>query len=129
MTSLASQSTASGRKRKSTTTSREMSIRIPWPDPIVYSEHELKLIRGTYELMGRVGAQQLTLRYTARELGVSPGLLKYHFGDQDRLLIETMRWALQDALRRARHSLEGLTDPKAALSALLDEVFLNPKEQ
>lgn len=98
-----------------------------WPEHVVYSAHELKLIRGTFELMARIGAQQLSLRRTARELGVSPGLLKYHFGNHEKLLAETMRWALQEGLGRVRGALENLSDPIDALAAIVDEIYSSPE--
>lgn len=105
-----------------------MSTAAHLPEPATHSSHELKLIRGTYEACARIGAQQLSLRSTARELGVSPGLLKYHFGDHDHLLLVTMRWALDGTVRRIQHHLAGVEEPEAALGALLDAVFVSPQE-
>jgi AcrR family transcriptional regulator len=97
------------------------------PESKRFSEHELKLVRGTYAAMARVGAQQLSLRRVARELGVSPPLLVYHFGTRENLLVETMRWALAGTVRRIERQVAGITDPEQALAALMNAVFVSPQ--
>jgi AcrR family transcriptional regulator len=94
----------------------------------VLSAHELKLVRGTYRVMARVGAQQLSLRGIAKELGVSPALLVYHFGSKDNLLVETMHWALAGSVRRLQRRIAGIDNPQEALGASLDAVFVGPRE-
>lgn len=94
----------------------------------VFSPHEIKLVRGAYEVMAKVGTQQLSLRALAKELGVSPALLVYHFGSKDNLLIETMHWALAGTVRRIGRQIAGIEDPETALAALMDAVFVGPRE-
>ena len=93
----------------------------------VLSEHELRLVRGTYRAMARSGTQQLSLRAIAKELDVSPALLVYHFGSRDNLLVETMHWALSTSVRRIERRIAGIEDPHVALAAILDAVFVGPK--
>ncbi len=96
----------------------------PPPDEVVeLSPHEEKLVRGTYRVMARVGSQQLSLRTVAKELGVSPALLVYHFETKDNLLLQTMRWALFETAERIRKNLEPVDDPAEALDSLLAAVF------
>jgi AcrR family transcriptional regulator len=90
-----------------------------------FSEYELKLVRGTYKVMARVGTQQLSLRRIAKELGVSPALLVYHFGSKDNLLIETMHWALAGSVRRLRRQIAGVEEPEEALRTSIDAIFLD----
>lgn len=92
-----------------------------------YSQHELKLIKGTYAVVARIGAQQLSLRNIARELRVSPSLLKYHFGDRETLMLETMRWALDGTVQRVHRRIDGIDDAESAMTALLDAVFVSPR--
>jgi AcrR family transcriptional regulator len=92
-----------------------------------FSPHEIRLVRGSYAVMARVGTQQLSLRAIAKELGVSPALLVYHFGSKDNLLIETMHWALAGTVRRIQREIEGIEDPQEALAALMDAVFVSPQ--
>lgn len=98
------------------------------PQSKTFSEHEFKLVQGTYRLMARVGAQQLSLRRIAKELNVSPPLIVYHFGSRENLLVETMHWALAGTVRRIRGRVAGITDPEQALAALMDAVFVGPRE-
>jgi AcrR family transcriptional regulator len=93
-----------------------------------FSPHEIRIVRGTYEAMARIGTQQLSLRRIAKELGVSPPLLVYHFGSRDNLLIETMHWALAGTVRRIQRHIQGIENPEKALAALMDAVFLGPRE-
>jgi len=93
-----------------------------------FSEHEIKIIRGTYGAMARIGTQQLSLRRIAKELDVSPALLAYHFGGRDALLIATLHWALAGTVRRIKRHVDAITDPLEALSALMDAVFVDPQK-
>jgi AcrR family transcriptional regulator len=104
-----------------------LSAPVELPESKWFSEHELRIVRGTYSAMARVGTQQLSLRGLARELGVSPALLIYHFGSRENLLVETMHWALAGTVRRIRRQVHGVTDPAEALSALMDAVFVGAK--
>lgn len=91
------------------------------------SPHELKLVRGTYQAMARIGTQQLSLRRIAKEMDVSPALLAYHFRTRDNLLVETIHWALAATVRRIKQRVDGIADPLRALSALIDAVFIDPQ--
>lgn len=84
-------------------------------------------MRGTYEAMARTGTQQLSLRGIAKQLGVSPALLVYHFGSKDHLLIETMHWALAGTVGRIQRRIADIQDPQEALSVLMDAVFVGPR--
>jgi AcrR family transcriptional regulator len=105
-----------------------MSEQVQLPQSKRFSSHEIRLVRGTYAAMARLGTQELSLRGLARELSVSPPLLVYHFGSRENLLVETMHWALAGTVRRIRRQVDGVTDPEEALSALMDAVFVSPKE-
>ncbi|MFZ2050676.1 MAG: TetR/AcrR family transcriptional regulator [Solirubrobacteraceae bacterium] len=92
-----------------------------------FSSHELKLVRGTYGVMARLGTQQLSLRRIAKELGVSPALLVYHFGSKDNLLFETMHWALAGSVRRLQRQIAGVEDPAEALRTSIDAIFVGAR--
>jgi AcrR family transcriptional regulator len=97
-------------------------------EPKVFSPHEIRLVRGTYRAMAQIGTQQLSLRAIAKQLDVSPALLVYHFGSKDNLLVETMHWALAGSVRRIQRRIAGIEDPHEALAAILDAVFVGPRE-
>jgi AcrR family transcriptional regulator len=101
--------------------------KIPLSPSHPLSAREIELIRGTYRVMARVGAQQLSLRQVAKEVDVSAAGLLYHFGSKDNLLLETMRWALAGTVRRIEAELQGIDDPEQALSALIGAVFVSPQ--
>lgn len=104
-----------------------MAAALPSIETKRFSPHEIRLVRGTYAAMAQGGAQQISLRGIAKELGVSPALLVYHFGSKDQLLIETMHWALGAAVRRIQRAIDGVDDPQEALAALLDAVFVDAR--
>jgi len=105
-----------------------MAAVLPTLETKEFSPHEIRIVRGTYEAMAQRGAQQISLRGIAKELGVSPALLVYHFGSKDNLLIETMHWALASTVHRIQRKIEGVTDPEQAMAALMDAVFVGPRE-
>lgn len=84
-------------------------------------------MRGTYGAIARLGTQQVSLRGIAKELGVSPALLIYHFGSKDNLLIETMHWALAGSVRRLQRQIAGIADPQEALRVSLSAVFVDAR--
>jgi AcrR family transcriptional regulator len=92
-----------------------------------FSPHEIRLVRGTYAVMAREGAQQISLRGIAKELGVSPALLVYHFGSKDNLLAETMHWALASTVRRIQRRIADVENPEEALGVLMEGVFVSPR--
>jgi AcrR family transcriptional regulator len=92
------------------------------------SAHEIRIVRGTYAAMARIGTQQLSLRRIAKELDVSPALIVYHFGSRDNLFIETLHWALAGTVRRIKRRIAEITDPEKALAALVDAVFVGASE-
>lgn len=104
-----------------------MAAALPSLETKRFSPHEIRLVRGTYAAMAQQGAQQISLRGIAKELGVSPALLVYHFGSKDNLLIETMHWALASTVRRIQRKIADVEDPEEALAALMDGVFVSPR--
>jgi AcrR family transcriptional regulator len=105
-----------------------MAAALPAIETKRFSPHEIRLVRGTYAAMAQQGAQQISLRGIAKELGVSPALLVYHFGSKDNLLIETMHWALVSTVHRIQRKIADIEDPEALLTALMDAVFVGPRE-
>ena len=92
------------------------------------SEREIELIRSTYRVITRQGGHRLSLQDIADEAGVSKGLILYHFKAKNRLLMMTMRWALHGTAARIRRGLKGVEDPRDIVCALLDGVFIGPKQ-
>lgn len=88
---------------------------------------EEALVRSAYKVMARQGGHRLSLQDIADEAGVSKGLVLYHFKSKDRLLLTTMRWALVRTADRIRARMARAADPTAAVSALVEAVFVDPE--
>jgi AcrR family transcriptional regulator len=58
---------------------------------------------------------------------VSKGLLLYHFGSKDNLLLATMRWALQGTAERIRRRMAQATGSEQTIGALIDAIFVSPQ--
>jgi AcrR family transcriptional regulator len=96
--------------------------------PASPSQAEIRLLRNTLPILARCGTQQISLRGIARELGVSPSLLVYHFGTHENLIIATMNWAFGDIAERIHGSVEDADNPRAFIDHFLDRVFIGSEE-
>ena len=85
------------------------------------------IIRSAYRVMARRGSHRHSLQDIATEAGVSKGLLLYHFGTKDNLLLATMRWALQGTAERIRRRMAEASGSEQTIGALMDAVFVNPQ--
>jgi TetR/AcrR family transcriptional regulator, fatty acid metabolism regulator protein len=87
----------------------------------------MEIIRSAYQMMADRGSHRLTLLDIAEDAGVSKALLLYHFGTKDALLHAAMQWALQRTAERIRRRLEPAMTGTAAISLLMDAVFIDPQ--
>lgn len=85
------------------------------------------IIRSAYRVMARRGSHRHSLQDIATEAGVSKGLLLYHFGTKDNLLLATMRWALQGTAERIRRRMAQASGSEQTIAALIEAVFVNPQ--
>lgn len=92
------------------------------------SAREAELVRCTYRVIARQGGHRLSLQDIADEAGVSKGLILYHFKSKDRLFLTTMRWALVRTAQRIRDRMAAAGDPRGAVAALIDAVFVGPEQ-
>ncbi|MBA3362130.1 MAG: TetR family transcriptional regulator [Acidimicrobiia bacterium] len=88
---------------------------------------EIEIIRSAYRVMARRGSHRLSLQDIADEAGVSKGLLLYHFGSKDNLLLESMQWALERTAERILKRMASAADSREALGALIEAVFVSPE--
>ena len=92
------------------------------------SPRELAIVRSAYQVMARQGGHRLSLQDIADEAGVSKGLVLYHFKSKDNLLLTTMTWALLRTAARIRDRVVDIADPRAAVQALLDAIWVSPEQ-
>jgi AcrR family transcriptional regulator len=92
------------------------------------SPRELAIVRSAYRVIARQGGHRLSLQDIADEAGVSKGLVLYHFKSKDNLLLTTMTWALLRTAARIRERIADETDPRAAVEALIDAVWVSPEQ-
>ena len=93
----------------------------------VSTTREAEIIRSAYKVMARRGSHRLSLQQIADEAGVSKGLLLYHFGTKDKLLLAAMEWALERTAARIRQKMKNAGSGRAAIGALIDAVFIGPE--
>jgi AcrR family transcriptional regulator len=85
------------------------------------------LIRAAYRVMARKGVHRVPLQQIAVEAGVSKGLLIYHFQTKDGLVLAALEWVLESTEARIRERLAGSSDPAAAISTVVDAVWIGPE--
>jgi AcrR family transcriptional regulator len=92
------------------------------------SPRALALVRSAYRVMTRRGGHRLSLQDVADEAGVSKGMVLYYFKTKENLYLTTMRWALERTEARIRKGIGAADDPREAIAALLDAVFVGPEQ-
>jgi AcrR family transcriptional regulator len=81
-----------------------------------------RIIAAMRASVGSRGAAASTFDHVAREAGVSRGLLHYHFGTKERLLVEVCRHDCEVRIRAMEQRLAGADSPDAILAALRREL-------
>jgi AcrR family transcriptional regulator len=85
------------------------------------------MIRAAYKVMARDGVHRVPLQQIATEAGVSKGLLLYHFQTKDGLVLASLEWVLEATERRIRQRLAESGDPAAAISDVIDAIWVSPE--
>jgi AcrR family transcriptional regulator len=85
------------------------------------------MIRAAYKVMARDGVHRVPLQQIATEAGVSKGLLLYHFQTKDGLVLASLEWVLEATERRIRQRLAESGDPAAAISEVIDAIWVSPE--
>ena len=87
------------------------------------SPKKTHLIRTTYRAISEKGAHRVSLQEIADRADVSKGIILYHFGSKDRLLLQTMEWVLQRNAERIRKAIATETEPRRQVLVMLDVIF------
>lgn len=86
-----------------------------------------ELIEATFRCLGKHGHARTTVRVIAAEAGVSPGLIRHHFGEKKQLISATYRYAsdlLFNHIKSTVDAVEG--DDWAKLSTFIEAGFTPP---
>jgi AcrR family transcriptional regulator len=81
-----------------------------------------RIIAAMRASVGTRGAAASTFDHVAREAGVSRGLLHYHFGTKERLLVEVCRTDCEIRIRAMEQRLARADSPDAIIGALRHEL-------
>ncbi|WP_159502028.1 TetR/AcrR family transcriptional regulator [Microbacterium sp. 18062] len=65
-----------------------------------YGDGYQALLRATVSVVAQRGLRGTTYRAVAEEAGVKNTLITYHFGSRDALLVETVRWTVEESVRQ-----------------------------
>ncbi|MFN8174338.1 MAG: TetR/AcrR family transcriptional regulator [Solirubrobacteraceae bacterium] len=82
-------------------------------------ERAQRIVEAMRASVARRGAAGSTFDHVAREAGVSRGLLHYHFGSKERLLLEVVRRDSAIRMERLGRALEGAGSADDIIDALL----------
>ena len=78
-----------------------------------------EMLTATVDLLDRIGLSAIRVADVAEELGVSPGLVFYHFGTKDTLVAEAFAHAVDRDLSRLDQATEKGADPLDRLRRVL----------
>jgi AcrR family transcriptional regulator len=78
-----------------------------------------EILTATTDLLDRIGLSAIRVADVAEELGVSPGLVFYHFGTKDTLVAEAFAHAVDRDLSRLDRATEKGDDPLDRLRRVL----------
>jgi TetR/AcrR family transcriptional repressor of bet genes len=96
--------------------------------PTNTEERRAELVDGLLAVMARKGYEQATIAAIAREAGLAPGLVHYHFGSKHEILVALVQrlGRVIEARTEARLDEAG-DDPRARLRAVIEaHVALGP---
>ncbi len=90
-----------------------------------------EILRAAYRVAARERLAGLTGRAVAAEAGVSSGLVFFHFGDRDGLLVALLEWLLEVTVigPELPALLQGRTPGERMLSAIRRDVERLPKQR
>jgi len=78
-----------------------------------------EMLAATTQLLDRIGLAAIRVSDVAKELGVSPGLVFYHFGSKDTLVAEAFGYAVDQDLDRLDQAVARGTEPVDRLRRVL----------
>jgi AcrR family transcriptional regulator len=94
-------------------------------------QRRLEILKAAYRVAARERLTGLTAQAVAAEAGVSKGLVFFHFGNRDGLLVALLEWLLTVTLvaPEVRELLDGQTPAERMLSAIRRDVEALPRQR
>lgn|GEM_PF-2568200 len=92
-------------------------------------ERRTAIMQAAYRLFGKVGYAKATMKDIAAEAGVAQGLIGYHFGTKEALLVAVVReWMIHRGMKDAFAALDFKKSPEQLLYDALNHVAQFRKE-
>ena len=92
-------------------------------------QRRIEILEATRAVVLEKGFGGTRIKDVADALGVSTGLVHYHFASKDELLAETMRYAADADIRRLEKTVAAGADPVERLERVLREYLPGPRDQ
>ncbi|HEX6745777.1 MAG TPA: TetR/AcrR family transcriptional regulator [Longimicrobium sp.] len=94
-------------------------------------QRRLEILKAAYRVAARERLTGLTAQAVAAEAGVSKGLVFFHFGSRDALVVALLEWLLEITLvaPEVAELLEGRTASEWMLSAIRRDVEALPRQR
>ena len=108
---------------KSTASSRRSRNRVS------VEQRRIEILEATRAVVLEKGFGGTRIKDVSDALGVSTGLVHYHFESKDELLAETMRYAADADIRRLEKTVAAGSDPVERLDRVLREYLPGPRDQ
>ncbi|WP_379971308.1 TetR/AcrR family transcriptional regulator [Ectobacillus sp. sgz5001026] len=87
------------------------------------------ILQAAYTLFGTVGYSKASMKEIAAKAGVAQGLIGYHFGSKEKLLVDVVReWMINRGMRDASLRLQKVESPNEILLAAMNHVVEFRKE-
>jgi TetR/AcrR family transcriptional regulator, transcriptional repressor of bet genes len=94
-------------------------------------QRRLEILKAAYRVAARERLTGLTAQAVAAEAGVSKGLVFFHFGNRDALLVALLEWLLEVTLiaPEMAEQLEGQAPAERMISAIRRDVEALPRQR
>jgi AcrR family transcriptional regulator len=81
---------------------------------------KLEILQATWRLIAERGYHEVRVADIARAVGTSTGTVHYHFPGKQDVLVEALRYCVEQAFSRQSRELRKLSDSRARLLKLID---------
>jgi AcrR family transcriptional regulator len=97
------------------------------PRRVAVEQRRTEILEAARDVVLERGLANTRVADVAEALGVSTGLIHYHFASKDDLLTETLRYAADADIRRLEKSVAASADPVERVDRVLREYLPSPR--